>query len=66
VPRAKLQFIVTKGADMLTIVFALLASLIVTAPPGGYWFAIRDTTDPCSFTYISNHSGLIYTAEPLR
>ena len=34
--------------------------------PGGYWFAITDTTDPCKFTYISNHSGLIYTAEPLR
>jgi hypothetical protein len=34
--------------------------------PGGYWFAITDTTDPCRFTYISNHSGLIYTAEPLR
>ena len=33
---------------------------------GGYWFAITDTTDPCKFTYISNHSGLIYTAEPLR
>lgn len=34
--------------------------------PGGYWFAITDTTDPCNFTYISNNSGLIYTAEPLR
>jgi hypothetical protein len=34
--------------------------------PGGYWFAITDTTDPCKFTYISNHTGLIYTAEPLR
>ena len=34
--------------------------------PGGYWFAITDTTDPCKFTYISNHSGLIYTAEPIR
>lgn len=33
---------------------------------GGYWFAITDKTDPCMFTYISNHSGLIYTAEPLR
>ncbi|MBY0497262.1 MAG: hypothetical protein K2Y23_23905 [Cyanobacteria bacterium] len=34
--------------------------------PGGYWFSITDVTDPCKFTYISNHSGLIYTAEPLR
>jgi len=33
---------------------------------GGYWFSITDTTDPCKFTYISNHSGVIYTAEPLR
>ena len=33
---------------------------------GGYWFTISDTTDPCKFTYISNHSGLIYTGEPLR
>ena len=32
----------------------------------GYWFSIKDTTDPCGFAYISNHSGLIYTAEPLR
>ena len=40
--------------------------LSLDAYPGGYWFAITDTTDPCKFTYISNHSGLIYTAEPLR
>ena len=32
----------------------------------GYWFSIHDTTDPCGFAYISNHSGLIYTAEPIR
>lgn len=32
----------------------------------GYWFAIKDTTDPCGFAYISNTSGLIYTAEPIR
>ena len=40
--------------------------LSLDAYPGGYWFRITDTTDPCEFTYISNHSGLIYTAEPLR
>jgi hypothetical protein len=34
--------------------------------PRGYWFAVTDTTDPCHFTFISNNSGLIYTAEPLR
>jgi hypothetical protein len=32
----------------------------------GYWFSIKDTTDPCGFSYISNHNGVIYTAEPLR
>jgi hypothetical protein len=32
----------------------------------GYWFMIKDKTDPCGFTLISNQTGLIYTAEPLR
>lgn len=32
----------------------------------GYWFMVKDTTDPCGFAYISNQSGLIFTAEPLR
>lgn len=32
----------------------------------GYWFAIKDTTDPCGFAYISNTLGVIYTAEPIR
>ncbi|NOT44236.1 MAG: hypothetical protein HOP14_06485 [Acidobacteria bacterium] len=32
----------------------------------GYWFSIRDTTDPCGFSYISNAAGLIYSAEPIR
>ncbi len=39
-------------------------TLDVTA--SGYWFSITDTTDPCGFAYISNHVGVIYTAEPLR
>jgi hypothetical protein len=39
-------------------------TLDVTAD--GYWFSIKDTTDPCGFAYISNHNGVIYTAEPLR
>jgi hypothetical protein len=32
----------------------------------GYWFLIKDKTDPCGFAFISNTSGLIYTAEPIR
>lgn len=40
--------------------------LTLEVSPTGYWFMIRDTTDPCGFAFISNHSGLIYRAEPLR
>ena len=32
----------------------------------GYWFMIRDKTDPCGFAFISNTAGVIYTAEPIR
>jgi hypothetical protein len=32
----------------------------------GYWFMIKDTTDPCGFAYVSNQAGLIFTAEPIR
>lgn len=32
----------------------------------GYWFMIKDKTDPCGFAYISNKAGLIYLAEHLR
>jgi hypothetical protein len=32
----------------------------------GYWFIIKDTTDPCGFSWISNQDGLIYKAEHLR
>lgn len=39
-------------------------NLDVTAD--GYWFMVRDKTDACGFAYISNQSGLIYTAEPIR
>ncbi|HET7698571.1 MAG TPA: hypothetical protein VFK57_22840 [Vicinamibacterales bacterium] len=39
-------------------------TLDVTAT--GYWFSIRDKTDPCGFTLISNHNGLILQAQPLR
>jgi hypothetical protein len=32
----------------------------------GYWFSIADTTDPCGFRYISNQTGTIFTAQPIR
>ena len=32
----------------------------------GYWFMIKDKTDPCGFAYVSNHKGVIFTAEPIR
>lgn len=32
----------------------------------GYWFMIRDRTDPCGFSFISNENGVIYAAEPIR
>ena len=40
--------------------------LTLDVAKNGYWFAIKDVTEPCGFTYISNASGLIYTAQPLR
>jgi hypothetical protein len=32
----------------------------------GYWFMIRDKTDPCGFRYVSNQAGVIFNAEPIR
>ena len=32
----------------------------------GYWFLIKDMTDPCGFAYVSNQAGLIFKAEPIR
>ena len=32
----------------------------------GYWFMIKDKTDPCGFAYISNQVGIIYSSEPIR
>lgn len=32
----------------------------------GYWFIIKDMTDPCGFAYISNQVGVIFRAEPIR
>jgi hypothetical protein len=40
--------------------------LMLDVTPTGYWFMIKDKTDPCGFAYISNTNGLIYAAEPIR
>jgi hypothetical protein len=32
----------------------------------GYWFMIKDKTDPCGFGYVSNQAGVIFRAEPIR
>jgi hypothetical protein len=32
----------------------------------GYWFSIKDKTDPCGLTFISNQQGLILEAQPIR
>jgi hypothetical protein len=55
------QISLNPGTDILP---GWRLTLDVTA--SGYWFSIKDTTDPCGFSFISNNSGLIYTAHPLR
>ena len=40
--------------------------LTLTVSNDSYWFMVKDKTDPCGFAYISNDSGLIYRAEPIR
>jgi hypothetical protein len=40
--------------------------LTLNKTENGYWFMIKDKTDPCGFALISNQSGLIYLAEPMR
>jgi hypothetical protein len=40
--------------------------LTLDVTPDGYWFMIKDKTDPCGFAYISNKDGVIYSAEHLR
>ena len=32
----------------------------------GYWFSIKDKTDPCGLTFVSNQQGLILDAQPIR
>ena len=39
-------------------------TLDVTAE--GYWFMLRDKSDPCGYTLVSNQQGLIFVAQPLR
>jgi hypothetical protein len=39
-------------------------TLDVTAD--GYWFMIKDKTDPCGFAFVSNQNGVIYSSEPIR
>jgi hypothetical protein len=40
--------------------------LTLNKTENGYWFMIKDRTDPCGFAMISNQAGLIYFAEPMR
>ena len=40
--------------------------LALDTTPKGYWFSITDMTDPCKFSYISNQSGVIFAAQPIR
>lgn len=40
--------------------------LTLNVTSNGYWFMVKDTTDPCGFAYISNQEGVIFNAEPLR
>jgi len=40
--------------------------LTLDVTPQGYWFMIKDKSDPCGFAYISNQHGVIYNAEVIR
>jgi hypothetical protein len=55
----KLNF--TPGADLMPD-----WQLTLTLTSDGYWFMIKDKTDPCGFAYISNQVGVIFNAEPIR
>jgi hypothetical protein len=41
-------------------------TLTLDAAEKGYWFEIKDTTDPCGFRFISNQNGVIFTARPIQ
>jgi len=55
----KLNF--TPGAELLPG-----WQLVLDVTQNGYWFMVKDKTDPCGFAYISNQQGLIFHAEPIR
>jgi hypothetical protein len=38
----------------------------VVVEPNGYVFSIKDSTDPCGFSFFSDQEGTIYTGEALR
>lgn len=40
--------------------------LTVDVTTQGYWFMIKDKTDPCGFAFVSNQAGVILEAEPIR
>jgi hypothetical protein len=40
--------------------------LTLDATQKGYWFEIVDKTDACGFRYISNQTGVIFAAQPIR
>jgi hypothetical protein len=40
--------------------------LMLDTTANGYWFEIVDTKDACGFRYVSNQSGLILAAQPIR
>ena len=40
--------------------------LILDVTQDGYWFMVKDQTDPCGFAYVSNQDGMILSAEPIR
>jgi hypothetical protein len=40
--------------------------LTLATTESGYWFIIKDATDPCQFALVSNQEGIIYTAQPIR
>ena len=40
--------------------------LILNVTEKGYWFMVKDKMDHCGFAFISNATGVIYAAEPIR
>ncbi len=40
--------------------------LVLDVTADGYWFMVKDKTDPCGFAFISNQNGLIFEAQPIR